>query len=54
MLSKRQATVKTLCADLGGSRVKLAAVEDGRVLDSEMFPVGGDTAEVAHRARRTQ
>lgn len=37
--------VKTLCADLGGSRVKLAAVEDGRVVDSEMFPVGGDTAE---------
>ena len=36
---------RTLCADLGGSRVKLAAVEDGRVLDSEMFPVGANTAE---------
>ena len=27
----------TLCADLGGSCVKLAVVSDGRVVDSEMF-----------------
>ena len=33
---------KTLCADLGGSRVKLAVVEDGRVAASEMFAVGAE------------
>ena len=47
--------VKTLCADLGGSRVKLAAVAGGRILDSEMFAVGANTAEtlaaVAERGR---
>lgn len=37
--------ITTLCADLGGSRVKLAVVEDGRVLDSEMFDVDANTAE---------
>lgn len=37
--------MKTLCADLGGSRVKLAIVEDGRVTASEMFTVGANTAE---------
>lgn len=31
--------MKTLCVDLGGSRVKLAAVEDGRVLENDIFPV---------------
>ena len=31
---------RTLCIDLGGSRVKLAVVEDGCVADSETFAVG--------------
>lgn len=48
-------SVRTLCADLGGSRVKLAVVEGGRVVDSETFAVGADTAstlaEVASRGR---
>ena len=29
----------TLCADMGGSRVKLAAVEDGKVLENDIFDV---------------
>ncbi len=37
--------ITTLCIDLGGSRVKLAVVEDGRVADSDMFAVGSNTAE---------
>jgi glucokinase len=37
--------ITTLCADLGGSRVKLAVVEDGRIAASEMFAVGANTAE---------
>ena len=36
---------RTLCIDLGGSRVKLAVVEDGRVEASEMFAVCANTAE---------
>ena len=37
--------VRTLCVDLGGSRVKIAVVEDGRVVASEMFAVCATTAE---------
>ncbi len=46
---------RTLCVDLGGSRVKIAVVEGGRVLDSESFAVGSNTAatlaEVVARGR---
>lgn len=45
MKSNGRDTVKALCADLGGSCVKLAVVEDGRILDSSMFAVGANTAE---------
>ena len=31
--------MKTLSADMGGSRVKLATVENGMVIESEMFTV---------------
>ena len=47
---------RTLCADLGGSRVKIAAVEGGRILGQETFAVGAETAatllEVAERGRK--
>ena len=33
--------MRTICVDLGGSRVKLAAVEDGRIVAGEIFPVAG-------------
>ena len=45
MKSNGRDTVKALCADLGGSRVKLAVVEDGHILDSAIFDVGANTAE---------
>lgn len=49
--------VCTLCADLGGSRVKLAAVQDGKILGSEIFDVSptgaqGTLALLADRARK--
>ena len=31
--------MKTLCADLGGTRLKLAAVENGVVLENEVSPI---------------
>ena len=34
--------LKTLSVDMGGSRVKLATVENGAVAESEMFPVSPD------------
>ncbi len=34
--------MKTLSADMGGSRVKLATVEDGTVIKSEMFTVSSE------------
>lgn len=37
--------VRTFCVDLGGSRVKLAIVEDGRVVASEMFAVCASASE---------
>ena len=33
--------MRTLCVDMGGSRVKMATVEDGAVAESEVFPVAG-------------
>lgn len=46
---------RVLCVDLGGSRVKLAAVENGRVLASGMFDTlpetGATLAEAAERGR---
>ena len=34
--------MKTLSADMGGSRVKLATVENGTVMESEMFTVSSE------------
>ena len=31
--------MKTLSADMGGSRVKLATVENGSAVDNDIFPV---------------
>lgn len=46
--------MRTISADMGGSRVKLAVVENGSVIESEMFPVapdgfGGTLAELERR-----
>ncbi len=40
---------RTISADLGGSRVKLAVVEDGAVIENDVFPVpeGGISATLA-------
>jgi len=48
--------IRTLCVDLGGSRVKLAAVEDGEILASDIFEVSSAGAKatlatLADRAR---
>ena len=56
-MMKAEERCRTLCADLGGSRVKLATVEDGRILVSEIFDVSPDGAKgtlalLADRARR--
>lgn len=57
MMGRNEADVRTLCADLGGSRVKLAAVQDGKVLGSEIFDVSptgaeGTLALLAEHARK--
>ena len=46
--------MKTLSADMGGSRVKLAIVENGAVIESEIFPVSpeGFTGTLAELERR--
>ena len=46
--------MKTISADMGGSRVKLATVEDGTVIESEMFTVSpeGFTDTLAELQRR--
>ena len=46
--------MKTLSADMGGSRVKLATVENGTVIESEMFTVSseGFTGTLAELERR--
>ena len=53
--------MRTIGADMGGSRVKLAMVEDGSIAESEMFPVsdkgfGATLAELESRisAMRTR
>ena len=46
--------MKTISADMGGSRVKLATVENGAVVESEIFPVAPDgfTGTLAELERR--
>ena len=46
--------MRTISADMGGSRVKLATVENGTVIESEMFTVSseGFTGTLAELERR--
>ncbi len=44
--------MKSLCVDLGGTRIKLAAVEDGAVGDCEVFPTAADFAETRAELER--
>ncbi len=46
--------MKTISADMGGSRVKLAMVENGAIVENEIFPVSDDgfVATLAELERR--
>lgn len=49
--------MKTLCADLGGTRLKLAAVENGVVLENEVSPIdtnAGMESVLANLAERSR
>lgn len=51
--------MKTLCADIGGSRVKLSTVENGFVVENDIFPVSpegfsGTLSEIERRIVRTR